>query len=113
MSFFKSKSFKFIMLPTFIIGVIISTIVAVYADFDTAFDSISLANVYYPIAFLLSALFFKSRTKDYALVASLICSPMWLGLIGLMIGCLDFFVKYSGFGITFSVLIFEFLSIKN
>ena len=101
------------MIPTAIIGFIISTVLAFVLTVDTSLELFFVMHGYYPIVWLIICAFFKNHFDEPVFAAAFVTSPVYIGLIGLLIGVYDFSVKYTLFGITVSLLIFEYKIIKE
>ena len=100
-----------VMLITAIIGTIVSVIYAIIVDFesDNWFTISLLVCSYYPLMWLIICIATRNRLKEPAWEATIITSPMYLGLLGLVIQS-DFIVCFS---VVLSLLILEYRTIKR
>lgn len=116
--FFNNRHFA-VMLPTAAIGIIASILVAVFMDFKVHARSLLLTNVYYPVIYIVCAICFRWIKKrfndprkcrsDATWIATIVCLPMWIGLASVLIdSTLAFSARYTLFGITASLIIFEY-----
>lgn len=88
-----------VMLLTAIIGIGLSVIYAVFSDFDSGdwMEISFLLLVYYPIMWLVISIGARNRLKEPVWEATIITSPMYLGLLE--------FVIQSGFIVCFSIVL--------
>ena len=99
---------KTTMKLTAIIGAAISVIFAIFADFDNAENIVWYVYAYYPLVWLIICTVARKCFEEPVWVATVVTSPIYIGLFGMLLISVNFFVKFACFGVTLSLLILEY-----